>query len=356
MVEPIDEDDESQYPSKSKLVFIILGLDLALFLVGLDNTIISSAIPKITDHFHALNDVGWYASAYLLTICSTQLMWEKLYTFYSVKWVFLASLFIFELGSLVCGVAPTSTALIVGRAVAGIGGGGVGTGCFLLIAYSVPRRRRPTFVGMMGAMYRFAAIAGSLLGGAFTENASMTWRWCFYINLPWGVIPATIIIFFIQTPKAQTASTVSFVDQLKQMDPLGTITLLPGVICLLLALQWGGSTYAWHNGRIIAPLVLTGVFLIAFVFIQIRGGDQATIPMRVFHNRNIWGSALFGAGVEACFYVMLYYVSLSYPHLNPADCLASYLVPGYQRRQRHSLGCHEPADDHQLCDRLCVGR
>ncbi|PWY91193.1 MFS general substrate transporter [Aspergillus heteromorphus CBS 117.55] len=206
--------DESQYPGPSKLFFIVLGLNLALFLVGLDNTIISSAIPKIADHFHALND----------------LMWGKLFTFYSVKWVFLTGLFIFELGSLVCGVAPTSTALIVGRAVSGIGGGGVGIGCFLLIAYS-----------------------------------------SFYINLPLGAITATIIVFFMKSPETQTTSAVGFLDQLKQMDPLGSATLLPGVICLLLALQWGGTTYAWHSGRIIALLVLAGVLLVTFAILQGMG-------------------------------------------------------------------------------------
>lgn len=104
-----NDDDDVQYPSKLKLILTIVSLNLSLFCVGLDNTIISSAIPKITDQFGALGDVGWYASSYLLTTCAFQLSWGKLYTFYSIKWTYLVALFIFELGSLICGVAPTST-------------------------------------------------------------------------------------------------------------------------------------------------------------------------------------------------------------------------------------------------------
>ena len=305
---PEEQEDESKYPDKSKLALIVFGLNLSVFCVGLDNTIISTAIPKITDQFHALDDVGWYASSYLLTACAFQLMWGKLYTFYSIKWAYLAALFIFELGSLICGVAPTSTALIVGHAIAGVGSGGVGSGAFLLVAHTVPSRQRPTLIGMIGGMYGFASIAGPLMGGAFTDNPKLTWRWCFYINLPLGLITAVFILLSVHSPEGKKTNPVGFMDQLKQMDLLGTTCILPGVICLLLALQWGGTEYEWKDGRIIALLVLAGVLLISFIVIQIRSGERATVPLRVFGNRNIWGSAVFGACVVGCFFVMLYYV------------------------------------------------
>lgn len=307
--QPQEQEDLIHYPKSYKLALVVLALNLGIFCVGLDNTIISSAIPRITDHFHALDDVGWYASSYLLTTCSFQLAWGKIYSTYSIKWTFLSSLFIFELGSLICGVSPTSTALIVGRAVAGIGGGGVGSGCFLLIAHSVEARRRPTLIGMMGGMYGFAAIAGPLLGGALTDTPRLTWRFCFYINLPIGFFTAVCVYFFVHTEGGKKSGQVGFKEQIRQMDLPGTALLLPGVICLLLALQWGGTNYAWKNGRIIALLVLAVVFLAGFVVIQLRSGDRATVPVRVFGNRNIWGSALFGGCVVGGFYVVLYYVS-----------------------------------------------
>lgn len=114
-----------------------------------DNTIIATAIPRITDHFRALDDVGWYASAYFLTQCAFQLFFGKLYSFFSIKWVFLGALGIFELGSLICGVAPTSTALIIGRAIAGIGSAGIFSGAVLIIAHSVPLAKRSLYTAMI---------------------------------------------------------------------------------------------------------------------------------------------------------------------------------------------------------------
>jgi MFS family permease len=108
-----------------------------------DNTIIATAIPRITDHFSAIDDIGWYGSSYLLTTCAFQLLFGKIYTFYPVKWVFLGAIFIFEVGSAVCGAAPTSEALIIGRAVAGVGSAGIFSGALIIVAYSVPLEKRP---------------------------------------------------------------------------------------------------------------------------------------------------------------------------------------------------------------------
>ncbi|KAL4924232.1 MDR family MFS transporter [Aspergillus undulatus] len=315
--------DEPQYPGKLKLACILIGLNLSMFLVGLDNTILSSAIPKITDRFHALGDVGWYASAYHLTNCAFQLFWGKLFTFYIVKWVYLAALFLFELGSLICAVAPSSTALIVGRAIAGVGAGGVTNGSFLLIAHSVEPVKRPTLVGLLGSMYGLAAIAGPLMGGAFTDNDSLTWRWCFYINLPLGVIPALVLLFLIPSFAGSENRESGVLNQIRQMDVPGSLCLLPGVICLLLALQWGGTKYEWANGRIIALFVIAGVLLCGFIAIQYVSGDRATVPPRVFGNRNVWGAALFGSGVTAGFFLMLYYIPIWFQAIKGASAIRS---------------------------------
>jgi MFS family permease len=112
-------------------------------LLDQDNTIIATAIPRITDHFNSIDDIGWYGSSYLLTTCAFQLLFGKIYTFYPVKWVFLGAIFIFEVGSAVCGAAPTSEALIIGRAVAGVGSSGIFSGALIIVAYSVPLEKRP---------------------------------------------------------------------------------------------------------------------------------------------------------------------------------------------------------------------
>lgn len=110
----------------------------------------------------ALDDVGWYGAAYLLTTCSFQLIYGKFYTFYQIKWVYLSALFIFELGSFICGIAPNSLGLIIGRAIAGMGGAGIYSGALLIIANSVPLRQRASYMGLIGAMFAIASVAGPL--------------------------------------------------------------------------------------------------------------------------------------------------------------------------------------------------
>jgi MFS family permease len=144
----------------------------------LDNTILSTAIPRITDQFNSLDDIGWYASAYLLTTCALQLIFGKLYTFYNIKWIYLMSVFIFEIGSLLCSVAQNSTTLIIGRAIAGIGGARIFSGAILIISRTVPLHQLPSYTSAIGSMYGIASVAGPLMGGAFTDR--LTWRWYFY--------------------------------------------------------------------------------------------------------------------------------------------------------------------------------
>ena len=188
-VDPTGPEDDAEivYPTGLKLAIITIALCFVVLCVALDNTIIATAIPRITDDFHALGDVGWYGSAYLLTTCAFQLLFGKFYSFFSIKWTFLTALGVFELGSLVCGVAPNSVALIVGRAIAGVGAAGLFSGALIIVAYTVPLQKRPTYTGFISGMYGVASVVGPLMGGAFTDH--VTWRWCFYINLPVSYSP-----------------------------------------------------------------------------------------------------------------------------------------------------------------------
>lgn len=165
----------SQYQLKAFRFWLIMFSNfLCLFLVALDRTIVTTAIPRITDDFNSLGDIGWYGSAYMLTSATSQLLFGRLYKLYGMKWVFLSTVVIFEIGSAICGAAPNSDAFIAGRAIAGFASAGVFSGCMLIIILLVPLHKRPIFQGMFGAVFAIASVMGPLVGGGFTSG--VTWR------------------------------------------------------------------------------------------------------------------------------------------------------------------------------------
>ncbi|KAJ7198296.1 DHA14-like major facilitator [Mycena pura] len=289
---------EDHLPHGARLALLILALGLSVFLVALDNTIIATAIPKITDEFASLGD----------TTAATQLSFGKLYTFLPIKWVFVSAIGFFELGSVLCGAAPTSTILILGRGIAGVGNAGIFSGALIIMANTIPLSKRPMYTGILAGMAGIASVAGPLLGGVLADKLS--WRWCFYINLPLGVVTLAIIIFRFQMPPTARAPSMPFRQRLSFLDPWGTLVFLPAVIAFILALQLGGSKYAWSSGPIIALLVVSGVLAATFILIQLRTPpDKSTIPPRILRQRTIWSSALYAFCMGAAFNIAIRGVS-----------------------------------------------
>ncbi|KAJ7780774.1 major facilitator superfamily domain-containing protein [Mycena maculata] len=332
-----ESEDQIEYPTGLRLGLITLALCLSVFLVALDNTIIATAIPKITDQFDSLEDVGWYGSAYLLTTAAFQLLYGRLYSFLSMKWVYMGAISVFELGSLICGISRNSKTLIVGRAIAGIGSSGIFTGALIIASTAVPMRKRPVYTGIIGAVFGIANPAGLLMGGAFADKVS--WRWCFYINLPIGDRPFVValldlcciggitllvITFFFKTAGATRKSqTMSLWERINQFDPFGTIVFIPAVVCLLLALQWGGSKYPWSNGRIIALLMLFGVLISAFIAVQIWKQDMGTCPPRILKKRNMMAGTFFALCLGSSYFIMVYFLPIWFQAIKGVSAVKS---------------------------------
>ncbi|KND88271.1 putative HC-toxin efflux carrier TOXA, partial [Tolypocladium ophioglossoides CBS 100239] len=286
-----------------------------------DRTVVATAIPRITDEFNSFGDIGWYAGAYALSGCAMQLPLGPFYSFYPPKVVFMALLFVFIVGSAIGAGAPNSATIVVGRAIQGVGCAGVFSGSIILLRDNVPLQRRPMFIGAAMATMSVSSIIGPLIGGALTSNAS--WRWCFIINIPLGMATTVVIFFTVKHTPGKEEVTKGSIDKLKHLDPLGALFLVPAVICLVLALQWGGAEYAWASWRIILLLVFSGVLAIAFATVQVMMPETATVAPRVICHRSVASSLLYSTCSGGAMMVVVYWIPIWFQAIKNASPVES---------------------------------
>ncbi|OAX82766.1 hypothetical protein ACJ72_02885 [Emergomyces africanus] len=307
---PNSYDEEPKALSETRPIWTVIlvttGILMSLFLVALDRTIVSTAIPEITSEFNSLDHYGWYGSAYMLSCCALQLLFGRLFTFFSVRYTLFLSVLIFEIASAICGAATSSTVLIIGRAIAGIGGAGIFAGSMTSMIHVVPLHHKPKLFAAMGSMQVIAQIGGPLIGGVFTTH--LTWRWCFYINLPIGGIAMIAIAFFLDIPQQQDLGRKPLKWKLRQLDFPGTILVAAGAICILLALQWGGQTYTWSDGRIIALLTVGSICLMGFVALQLLVPETATIPPHLFKSQTVVAAFMLFVFFSCSNFVLIYFI------------------------------------------------
>ncbi len=186
---------------------------------------------------------------------------------------------------------------------------------------TVPLAKRPLVFGCFGMIWGIASIAGPLLGGVFTDSVS--WRWCFYINLPIGGVSIAVILFILRLPVTNEHAGKPILERIRQLDLIGASLLIPAIICLLLALQWGGNKYPWNNSRIIGLFVGFGLLVILFAISQVYIGEKATLPPKILKQRTVLASSLFALFFGGAFFLLVYYVPIFFQSVEGSSAMKS---------------------------------
>ncbi|TFB75437.1 DHA2 family efflux MFS transporter permease subunit [Cryobacterium glaciale] len=280
-------------PGKRHILLVFAGLMVTMLLASLDQTIFSTALPTIVGELNGVDHMLWVTTAYILASTIMLPVYGKLGDLIGRKGLFIGAISIFIFGSIVGGLAPDMTWLIIGRAVQGLGGGGLMILSQAIIADVVPARERGKYMGIMGGVFALSSVAGPLLGGWFTEGIG--WRWAFWMNIPLGALAIVTAIFFLRLPTVDHAKP--------KLDVAGMGLLALASTGLVLITTWGGTTYDWDSLLILSLIIGTVVAAVAFVLVERRAAEPI-MPLHLFRDRNfnlttiaglITGIAMFGA-------------------------------------------------------------
>jgi EmrB/QacA subfamily drug resistance transporter len=269
-----------------------LGILMALFLAALDQTIVSTALPKIVEDLHGLDRYDWVATAYLLASTVLLPLYGRLADLYNRKSIELWAIGIFLTGSFLCGVAGEfgplpllgdgMMQLIVFRALQGAGGGGLFSMTFIIIADLFPPAERGKYQGFIGAVWGIASLLGPFIGGLLTDYGSALmpgiegWRWVFYVNLPFGALALWFILTRMPSlPRRHTTA---------RLDGVAAILLILGLLPLVLAVRMDKQAYAWHSPVTLGLLAAAGIGLALFVLRSLHA-TSPILDFRLFQNR-----------------------------------------------------------------------
>ncbi|EGX88301.1 MFS transporter, putative [Cordyceps militaris CM01] len=292
------------YPGVWHYSLLAFALLLAMFLVALDVSIIATAIPTITAEFHSVSQIGWYGSAFFMSLAAFQAFWGKAYKYFALKIVFLSCIGIFEIGSLMAALAPNSNVLILGRAIQGLGGAGITGGCYTIFAFITPPKNMPAILGLSSSVWSCSSVLGPLLGGLFTQD--VTWRWCFWVNLPIGGTTMLILLFVFKTPAHSRMAHTTWKEVPFLFDLPGIVTIVAALVCLLVAFEEGGVLRLWTDsvpiGLVVGFVLLMGLLVV----IEWKQGEKAMIVLRIMKRRTILILALFNLTAQAAGFARTY--------------------------------------------------
>lgn len=283
----------------------------SIFLYALDGTIVAVIQATIVSEFDALGDLSWNNVGFLMGATATVMFWGQVYAHFNSKWVYLFNVVVFEAGSAVCGAAPGMDTLIVGRCICGVGGAGLYVGVFTLIAATTTMAERPLYVSGTGLTWGLGTVLGPVVGGAL-EQSAVGWRWAFYINLFIGAACAPAWLFLL--PSKDPRPDIPFKTRVRELDYAGIILLVGCLVSLIMAINFGGVTYAWSSGQIIGLFVCAGVLFILLAIQQSRtlfvALSRRLIPVQFFRMRTIIILFISTSASAAGVFVPIFFVPL----------------------------------------------
>ncbi len=288
--------------SHRRIMIIYSALMLGMLLAALDQTIVATALPTIVGDLGGLNHLSWVVTAYLITsTCSTP-VWGKLGDLHGRKRIFQASIIVFLAGSALAGLSQSMIQLIAFRGLPGLGAGGLMALAMAIIGDILSPRQRGRYQGYMVGVFSLASLAGPAIGGFFTENLS--WRWCFYVNLPIGIVALVVTGAVLNLPFRRIQHRI---------DYAGAALLVAAVAALLLVTVWGGTSYPWGSIEIVSLILAAGMLLLLFVWRESRA-EEPVLPLRLFRNSVfrttnaagfLAGMAMFGGTVYLPLFLQL---------------------------------------------------
>ncbi|SEI92812.1 MDR family MFS transporter [Demequina mangrovi] len=283
---------EAPAAGRREILLVMVGLMTAMLLSALDQTIFSTALPTIVGELDGVDHMLWVTTAYILAATIMMPVYGKVGDLIGRKSLFIGAITVFIVGSVVGALATGMTELIVGRAIQGLGGGGLMILSQAVIADIVPARERAKYMGLMGAAFAVSSVIGPLLGGWFTDGPG--WQWCLWINVPLGAVAIGSVMFFLHpSPQERGRPT---------LDVAGMVLLAVAASSLVMFTSWGGGHYEWTDPLIISLIALTVVAGIVFVAVE-RRAKEPVMPLMLFSRRNfnlttaaglLIGIAMFG--------------------------------------------------------------
>ena len=245
---------------------MVISTVSSILLYSLDNTITANILPPVINDLGNVDQLAWISVGFMIGGLCVALPYGKLYGLFNAKWLYIGSNVLFMVGSALCGAAPNLACLIVGRVIAGAGGNGMYVGVLTIISVNTSNKERPTYLSLIGLTYGLGTVLGPIIGGAFAESGA-SWRWGFYINLVIG--GAFMPVYFFLVPSFDPRPGSGFFARLKLFDSIGAVLQAAGLLCGLMAINFGGTLYDWNSGQTIALFVVGGILLIVFSIQQV---------------------------------------------------------------------------------------